>query len=56
MTIKKEKNNQVIIPILVCTISIIIGFLSKNTFAGMIILITGILNSYLNISSKSLNY
>lgn len=31
MKVKKGKYNQVIIPILVCTISIIIGCLSKNT-------------------------
>ena len=46
MNLKNKKYNQVIVPILVCIISIIIGIFSKNTFVGMIVLITGILNSY----------
>lgn len=56
MKIKKEKYNQVIIPILVCIISIIIGFLSKNTFIGIIVLITGILNSYYSSIGNKINF
>ena len=32
MNLKNKKYNQVIVPILVCIISIIIGIFSKNTF------------------------
>lgn len=56
MTIKKEKYNQVIILILVCTISIIIGCLSKNTFIGIIFLITGTLNSYYSSVGNKINF
>lgn len=51
-----KKYDQVIIPILVCTISIIIGCLSKNTFIGIIVLITGTLNSYYSSVGNKINF
>lgn len=56
MNLKNKKYNQVIVPILVCIISIIIGILSKNTFVGMIVLITGILNSYYSSVGNKINF
>lgn len=53
---KLKKYNQIIVPILVCIISIIIGFFSKNTFVGMIVLITGILNSYYSSVGNKINF
>ena len=55
MNLKNKKYNQVIVPILVCIISIIIGIFSKNTFVGMIVLITGILNSYYSSVGNKIN-
>ena len=56
MNLKNKKYNQVIVPILVCIISIIIGIFSKNTFVGMIVLITGILNSYYSSVGNKINF
>lgn len=53
---KLKKYNQIIVPILVCIISIIIGIFSKNTFVGMIVLITGILNSYYSSVGNKINF
>lgn len=53
---KLKKYNQIIVPILVCIISIIIGIFSKNTFMGMIVLITGILNSYYSSVGNKINF
>ena len=53
---KLKKYNQIIVPILVCIISIIIGVFSKNTFVGMIVLITGILNSYYSSVGNKINF
>lgn len=41
---KNRKIKQVSIPLLVCIVSIIIGLTTNNSFLGVIILITGILN------------
>ena len=43
---KKIKLKQVLIPLLVCIVSIVIGLTTDNTLLGIIVLITGILNSY----------
>ena len=56
MNLKNKKYNQVIVPILVCIISVIIGIFSKNTFVGMIVLITGILNSYYSSVGNKINF
>ena len=53
---KIKKYNQIIVPILVYFISIIIGIFSKNTFVGMIVLITGILNSYYSSVGNKINF
>lgn len=53
---KLKKYNQIIVPILVCIISIIIGIFSKNTFVGMIVLITCILNSYYSSVGNKINF
>ena len=53
----KDKNiKQVLVPFLVCLISIIIGVTTKNTFVGMIVLITGILNSYYGSIGNKINF
>ncbi len=47
---------QVLIPFLTCIISIIIGLTTKNTFMGIIVLITGILNSYYGSIGNKINF
>ena len=44
------------IPLLVCIISIIIGLTTNNSFLGVIILITGILNSYYGSIGNKINF
>lgn len=52
----QKKYSQIIVPVLVCFISIIIGFLSHNTIIGIIVLITGILNSYYGSIGNKINF
>lgn len=47
---------SVLIPLLVCIVSIVIGLTAKNTFVGMIVLITGILNSYYGSIGNKINF
>lgn len=47
---------NILIPILVCVISILIGLFSKNTFVGILVLITGILNSYYSSIGNKINF
>ena len=53
---KNKKSNEFLIPLLVCIISIIIGLTSKNTFIGIIVLITGILNAYYGSIGNKINF
>ncbi len=53
---KNRKIKQVSIPLLVCIISIIIGLTTNNSFLGVIILITGILNSYYGSIGNKINF
>ncbi len=53
---KKKNIKQVGIPLLVCLVSIIIGVTTKNTIIGIIVLITGILNSYYGSVGNKINY
>ena len=52
----QKKYSQIIVPALVYFISIIIGFLSQNTIIGIIVLITGILNSYYASIGSKINF
>lgn len=52
----QKKYSQIIVPVLVCFISIVIGFLSQNTIIGIIVLITGILNSYYASIGNKINF
>lgn len=53
---KKRELKQILIPLLVCIISIIIGLFTNNSFLGMIVLITGILNSYYGSVGNKINF
>ena len=53
---KKKELKQILIPLLVCIISIIIGLTTNNSFLGMIVLITGILNSYYSSVGNKINF
>lgn len=53
---KKEKRKKLLIPLLVCIISIIIGLSTNNSFLGIIVLITGILNSYYGSIGNKINF
>ncbi len=53
---KKRELKQILIPMLVCIISIIIGLTTNNSFLGMIVLITGILNSYYGSVGNKINF
>ncbi len=52
----KKSIKQFLIPLCVCIISIVIGLTAKNTFVGMVVLITGILNSYYGSIGNKINY
>ena len=47
---------QILIPFFTCIISIVIGLTTKNTFMGIIVLITGILNSYYGSIGNKINF
>ena len=53
---KKIKLKQILIPLLVCIISTIIGLTTDNTLLGIIVLITGILNSYYGSIGNKINF
>lgn len=53
---KKKELKQILIPLLVCIISIIIGLTTNNSFLGMTVLITGILNSYYSSVGNKINF
>jgi len=53
---EKKNIKQILVPILVCILSIVVGLTTKNTFIGMLVLITGILNSYYGSIGNKINF
>lgn len=51
-----KKNKEIFISLLVCIISVVIGTATENTLIGIVVLITGILNSYYGSIGKKVNF